>query len=118
MILLAVAGCGLTQTRGPDPRRSADQRPDCTESFDAPKRDSLGAVAGFITLVVGLLYYDVGDNANVGAPLIIGGSVLMAGSYVSGGVGYYRVKACRKAITDFERRNPSAAQPPGLAPQP
>lgn len=113
---LMMAGCGLTQTRGPDPRRPADQRPDCTESFAASKRDSIGAVAGFFTIVVGLLFYKVGDNEDTGVPLIIGGGVLMAGSYISGGVGYYRVKACRKAITDFENRSPTDPQAPGLVP--
>lgn len=45
-----------------------------------------------------------GDNDTVGAPLIIGGSVLVVGSYVSGGIGYFRVKKCRAAIAEFERR--------------
>jgi hypothetical protein len=78
----------------------------------------MGAVTGFVTFLVGLLFYKVDDDHGLGAPLMIGGGVLVVGSYVSGGVGYYRVKACRQAIADFERRNPSAAQPPGLAPRP
>jgi hypothetical protein len=114
---LLLGGCGLTQTRGPNSHRPPAQRPDCTESFDAPKRDAFGAVGGFLTIVVGLLFYDVGDNEGVGVPLIIGGGVVMAGSYVSGGVGYYRVKSCRKAIAEFEQRSHNA-QPPGVAPTP
>jgi len=104
VLVLTVAGCGLTQTRGPDPRQPADQRPSCTETMDAPKRDSIGAVLGFVTLLVGLLFLEADDNDDVGTPLVIGGAVVMAGSYASGGVGYFRVKKCQRAIADFNRR--------------
>jgi hypothetical protein len=106
VLAVTVAGCGLTQTRGPDPRHPPDQRPTCTETFDAPKRDAYGAIAGFGSILVGLLFLKAGDNEQVGVPLIVGGAVLMAGSYASGGIGYFRVKRCRKAIADFERRHP------------
>ncbi|HUQ03749.1 MAG TPA: hypothetical protein VM261_14730 [Kofleriaceae bacterium] len=114
VFLLCTAGCGLTQTRGPDPRQPPDQRPDCTETMDAPRRDSMGAVLGFVTILVGLLFLKADDNDTVGAPLIVGGAVVMAGSYVSGGVGYFRVKRCQRAITDWERRR--QALPPGASP--
>jgi hypothetical protein len=111
VLALLIGGCGLVQTRGPNPNRPPDQRPECTTSFAASKRDSIGAVLGFFTIVTGALVYTVGDNGDAGVPLIVGGAVLMAGAYVSGGVGYYRVKACRKAITEFEQRG----QPAGVA---
>lgn len=114
VLALCAAGCGLTQTRGPDPRQPPDQRPICTESMAAPTRDSAGAVAGFLSILVGLLFLKAGDNETVGAPLIVGGAVVMAGSYVSGGVGYFRVKRCQRAIADWERRR--QAIPPGVAP--
>src|SRR5262249_34091612 len=100
------------QTRGPDPRQPPDQRPVCTESMAAPTRDSIGAVTGFVSLLVGLLFLKADDNETVGAPLIIGGVVVMAGSYASGGVGYVRVKRCQRAIADWERRR--QATPPGV----
>ena len=109
MLAISVAGCGLTQTRGPDPNQPAGQRPICTETFDAPKRDSIGAVLGFVSLLVGLLFLEADDNADVGTPLVVGGAVVMAGSYASGGIGYFRVKRCRAKIAEFERQYPPTA---------
>lgn len=104
VLAVCVMGCGLTQTRGPDPRQPADQRPVCTETLDAPKRDSIGAALGFASILVGLLFVKADDNDAVGMPLIIGGAVVMAGSYASGGIGYFRVKRCQKAIVEYDRR--------------
>ena len=104
VVAVCVAGCGLTMTKGPDPRRPADQRPVCTETFDAPKRDAIGAVLGLVAIVFGGVAVSVGDNATVGAPLLIGGGALMLGSYISGYVGYTRVKNCQKAVAAFERQ--------------
>lgn len=106
----ALTGCGLTQTRGPDRHRPADQRPECTESFAAPKRDAIGALAGLIALLVGIPVYKVGDRETAGAALMIGGGALMAGSYLSGGIGYYRVKRCREAIREYQAGS-AAARP-------
>lgn len=99
-------------THGPDPRRPPDQRPVCTETFEAPKRDAFGAIAGFGLIVVGLLFVTAGDNDTVGAPLIIGGGAMMVGSYASGGVGYFRVKRCRKAIAAWEQQHPGEPSRP------
>lgn len=74
--------------------------------MDAPKRDALGAIAGFVTAVVGGVFWQAGDNEEVGAPLVVGGLVIMAAAYASGGIGYYRVKRCRKAIEAYEQRVP------------
>ena len=104
VLAIQVAGCGLTQTRGPDPNRPPGTRPVCSETFDAPKRDSIGAVLGFVTLLVGLLFLEADDNDDVGTPLVVGGAVVMAGSYASGGIGYFRVKRCQRAIAEFERQ--------------
>jgi hypothetical protein len=109
---LSLVGCGLTMTTGPDSRRPPDQRPICTESMDAPKRDSVPAVLGFVTFLVGLAIYKVSDNDTLGAGLMVGGGVTTVASYVSGGVGYYRVKACQRAIDDFHRRFPPPPLPP------
>jgi hypothetical protein len=106
VVVLCAAGCGLTMTHGPDPRQPPDQRPVCTETMDAPRRDSFGAIGGFLSILVGLLFIKGGDNDTVGAPLIIGGGVVMAGSYVSGGVGYFRVKRCQRAVRDWASRHP------------
>ena len=69
--------------------------------MEAPKRDAYGAGLGFLTLLVGILFYKADDNNEAGVPLIIGGSVVTVASYVSGGVGYFRVKRCQKAIAEF-----------------
>lgn len=100
----ALAGCGLTMTHGPAPNRPTDERPRCTETFDAPKRDAIGAILGLVAAVFGGVALDAADNDEVGVPLLVGGLVVMGGSYLSGGVGYYRVKRCRAAISEFERR--------------
>ena len=99
-----LAGCGLTMTRGPGP--PTNQRPACTETMAAPKRDGIGAVLGLLTVVVGglLLESSDPDNETVGGAVLVGGLAVMLGSYVSGGVGYYRVKRCQKAIRAFESR--------------
>jgi hypothetical protein len=109
VLAVAVAGCGLTMTTGPDPQQPPDQRPTCTETMTAPKRDAVGAVIGAVAILFGVVAVKAGDNATVGAPLIIGGGVVMIASYVSGYVGYSRVKKCQKAVEDFNRRAP----PPG-----
>ncbi len=110
LLVVSMSACGLTMTRGPDPQRPPDQRPTCTETMDAPKRDAFGALGGLLTAIVGGVFWDVGDNETVGAPLVIGGLVIMAASYVSGGIGYFRVKRCKKAIDDHERRAQPASQ--------
>jgi hypothetical protein len=115
---LSLAGCGLTMTTGPDPRRPPDQRPVCTETMDAPKRDGYPAAAGFFVFLVGLLFYKVGDDEreqDVGGALMLGGGVVTVASYISGGVGYFRVKRCQKAIDEYNRR---LAPPPGYYPPP
>lgn len=116
LVIVCVAGCGLTMTRGPDPRAPPDQRPVCTETMDAPKRDSIGAVAGAISMLVGALFLKVGDDDDeaLGAGLLVGGGALFVGSYASGGVGYYRVKRCRRAIQTWEMQGGSR---PSTAPR-
>jgi hypothetical protein len=104
LVILALCGCGLTMTRGPDPRAPIDQRPSCTESMAAPTRDAIPAALGFASVLVGLLFLKADDNQTVGTPLIVGGAVTTVASYVSGGIGYFRVKRCRAAVRDFERR--------------
>ena len=104
VVALCMTGCGLTMTKGPDPFWPPDQRPQCTESYAAPKKDGIGAAVGLVAIVFGAVAINVGDNATVGAPLLIGGAVVMIGSYVSGYVGYTRVKKCRGAIDAYERR--------------
>ena len=111
MLAISIAGCGLLQTRGPDAHQPAGQRPSCTETFDAPKRDAYGAIAGFLSVLVGLLFLKADDNERVGAPLIVGGAVVVVGSYASGAVGYYRVKRCRKKIEEFGRPQPPPPPP-------
>jgi hypothetical protein len=113
LLALSLTGCGLTMTTGPDPRRPPDQRPVCTETMDAPKRDAYPAAVGFFAFLVGLLFYKVGDNddeQDVGAALMLGGGVVTVASYVSGGIGYFRVKRCQKAVDEYNRR---LAPPPG-----
>ncbi len=70
----------------------------------APRRDAFGALAGFLTILVGVLAVKAADNEEVGVPLIAGGGVVTVASYVSGGIGYFRVKKCRRAIAAFEQR--------------
>ena len=43
--------------------------------------------------------------------LVVGGAVTMAASYASGGIGYYRVKRCRKAIDEYNRQQMMAPPP-------
>jgi hypothetical protein len=112
LLATTVAGCGLTMTRGADPHQPRDQRPTCTESMQAPMNDAYGAILGLGTMVVGALFVDAGDNADVGVPLIVGGAVVTAASYASGGIGYFRVKRCRKAISEFEQRTSSSSTTP------
>ena len=89
-------------TTGPAANRPPNERPHCTETYDAPKRDGVAALLGLVAVVFGGVALEA-DNDTLGAPLLIGGLVVMAASYASGGIGYYRVKRCKKAITDFER---------------
>jgi hypothetical protein len=104
-LAICVSGCGLTMTTGPG-TPVPGQRPVCTESMAAPTRDAIPAGIGFFSILVGLLFLKGGDNETVGVPLIIGGGATMAGAYISGGIGYFRVKKCRKAIAEFEGRPP------------
>ena len=119
---VAVAGCGLTMTTGPG-RGVPGQRPVCTESMRAPTLDAAPAGIGLLTVLVGVLFLKADDNDSVGAPLIIGGGALTVVSYISGGIGYYRVKHCREAIARFERSrpplpsSPSSASPPAPRPR-
>jgi hypothetical protein len=102
-LAVSLCACGLTMTHGPDPRRPADQRPSCTESMDAPKHDAIGAVIGLFAILGGVVVLKYGD-AKVGAPLLVGGVVVTAASYASGGIGYARIKKCRRAVAAFDAR--------------
>jgi hypothetical protein len=117
---VAMAGCGLTMTTGPG-RVVPGQRPVCTESMRAPTLDAAPAGIGLLTVLVGALFLEADDNDSVGAPLIIGGGALTVVSYISGGIGYYRVKHCREAIARFDRSRPpswpSSASPPAPPPR-
>ena len=81
--------------------------------MDAPKRDGVGAVLGFVAVVLGaaLLSSDDEGNQDAGAIVLTGGAVTMAVSYGSGYIGYRRVKRCQQAIEEFDRRH---AGPPGI----
>ncbi len=109
--LVVLCGCGLTMTRGPDPGAPPDQRPQCTESMTAPKRDAIGAVLGLVAVVFGGVALEA-DNETVGAPLLVGGLVTMVASYASGGIGYYRIKKCRKAVETWEQSRRTLIAPP------
>jgi hypothetical protein len=111
IVALCSSACGLTMTRGPDPHQPPTERPKCTESFKAPKQDALGAVVGLVAVLFGAIALDSGGDENLGAGLLVGGLVVVAASYASGGVGYYRVKKCKKAITDYDRRVMAPPQP-------
>jgi hypothetical protein len=99
LVATCLIGCGLTMTRGPE-GTPPGQRPNCTETFAAPKQDAIIAVLGFVTILTGILFYKE-DKEDLGTGLIVGGAVAMAGAYASGGIGYYRVKRCQKAIRAF-----------------
>jgi hypothetical protein len=101
LVTVALSGCGLTMTRGPG-APVPGQRPSCTESMSAPARDAIPAILGFVTILTGVLFIKGGDNETVGVPLALGGGAVMLGAYISGGIGYYRVKRCREAIAKFE----------------
>lgn len=116
VLAICVAGCGLTMTKGPDPSRPPDQPPDCTTSMAAPTRDAAPAGIGFLAILTGLLFVKADDNDTVGVPLMVGGGVLMVAAYASGGIGYFRVKRCREAMQDYQRRYP--AGPPMQQPAP
>jgi hypothetical protein len=118
VVIVMLCGCGLTMTKGPDARQSPAERPRCTETMEAPKRDGIGAVIGLVAIVFGGVALEA-DNESVGAPLLIGGLATMVGAYASGGIGYYRVKKCKKAIADFDRRiqmQPVPMQPVPMQP--
>jgi hypothetical protein len=102
-LVVSLSACGLTMTHGPARNRPMDRRPSCTESMDAPKRDAIGAVVGLFAILGGVVVLKYGD-AKVGAPLLVGGVVVTAGSYASGGIGYARVKKCRRAVAEFDAR--------------
>jgi hypothetical protein len=103
LLVLTISACGLTMTTGPDPNRPPAERPRCTETYDASKRDGIGAVLGLVAVVFGGVALEA-DNETIGAPLLVGGLAVMLASYISGGIGYYRVKRCKKAIAEFEQR--------------
>ena len=105
--LVLLCSCGLTMTTGPSANRPPDERPRCTETYAAPKKDAIGAVVGLVAVVFGGVALEA-DNDTVGAPLLVGGLAVMLASYVSGGIGYYRVKRCRRAIDEFERTHGDA----------
>ncbi|HUS31697.1 MAG TPA: hypothetical protein VMZ53_24515 [Kofleriaceae bacterium] len=107
IVAMSVAGCGLTMTQGPNPSQPADQRPVCTETFAASRRDGVGAMVGLVAILFGTIAVKGADNTTVGVPLLVGGGVVIVGAYISGGVGYMRVKKCKKAIEAFERRTVS-----------
>jgi hypothetical protein len=111
LLVLTLSACGLTMTTGPDPGRNSMERPRCTETYAAPMRDGVGAMVGLVAAVFGGVALEF-DNETVGAPLLIGGLGVMLASYVSGGIGYFRVKRCKKAIAEFERRAPAPYAPP------
>lgn len=77
---------------------------------------------GLLTLFVGVAFAKEADNETVGIPLIIGGAGVMVAAYASGGIGYFRVKRCRKAIKEFEQSSalpgPGAQPYPAVGPQP
>jgi hypothetical protein len=99
----SLAGCGLTMTSGPAADRPPGQRPVCTETMDAPKRDAYGALAGLLAILVGGLLHEADENEDLGTGLIVGGAVVAVASYASGGIGYYRVKRCQRAVADWQR---------------
>lgn len=105
--LVLLCSCGLTMTTGPAANRPPNERPRCTETYAAPKKDAIGAVLGLVAVVFGGVALEA-DNNTIGAPLLIGGLVVMAASYASGGIGYYRVKRCKRAIAEFERTQGTA----------
>lgn len=115
-LVVSLTGCGLTMTKGPDEPVTADVRPVCTESMNAPKMDAIPAALGFFTILTGLLFLKAGDNATVGVPLVIGGGAVMVGSYVSGGIGYFRVKRCQEAIQRHYQLNDPGLEPTSAAP--
>jgi hypothetical protein len=55
-------------TKGPDPKTPPDQRPQCTETMTAPKRDAIGAVLGLVAIVFGGVALEA-DNETVGAAI-------------------------------------------------
>ena len=75
-------------------------------------RDGYGAVVGLVFVLFGVIALKAADNESVGVPLIVGGATVTVGAYVSGGVGYYRVKRCKKAIEEFEKRSAPQPMPP------
>lgn len=102
-------------TRGPDPDRPQNARPVCTESFDATIRDGVGAAVGLLSTVFGAVALEA-DNETFGVPLLVGGLAVMIGAYVSGGIGYFRIKKCRRAVEEWERQNAPAAAPAAVTP--
>jgi hypothetical protein len=100
--LVLLCSCGLTMTTGPAADRPPNERPRCTETYDAPKKDGIGAIVGLLGAVTGGVFFET-DHDTAGATFLIGGLVVMAASYASGGIGYFRVKRCKKAIAEFER---------------
>ena len=85
--------------------------------MSAPRNDGIVAMVGLVSVAFSLVALEAADNETVGVPLLIGGLVTMAAAYASGGIGYYRVKRCRRAVEDFNRRAMPAgtnATVPGL----
>lgn len=106
-------GCGLTQVKGPASNRPAHVRPECTSSDKLIRVDAgLGAVGILTTLLgIALSQADTADPT-VPAVMVIGGLTLTVAMLASSGVGFSKVKKCRKAIEDFDRAS-MQAPPPG-----
>jgi len=108
-------GCGLTQVKGPASNRPPNVRPDCTTTDRPLKIDGAFGATGvlFVLLGIGLSQSDSSDSA-VPAAMIIGGLGLTVAMLASSGVGYSKVKKCRKAVEEFDRANAAPpAYPPG-----
>lgn len=69
-------------------------------------------MVGLVSVAFSLVALEAADNETVGVPLLVGGLVTMAAAYASGGIGYFRVKRCRRAVDDFNRRAIPSPPPP------
>jgi hypothetical protein len=114
-LVIVSLGCGLTQVKGPVANSPPNVRPECTTSDRSLKIDaSFGATGVFVALMGGLLYKVESSDKDVLDVVIIGGLSLTVAMLVSSGIGYSKVKKCRKAVEDFDRANP----PPPYQPSP
>jgi hypothetical protein len=103
--MIAVMGCGFTQVKGPDDRLPAHVRPECTTS-DAPLKidAAVGASGVFLALIGAALYKAEPSNTEVLDAMIIGGVVVAVAMLASSGIGYSRVKRCRRAVDAYDRQ--------------